>query len=84
MIIDQRVTDATGLRSLLSAIEMIDAECRERGEDSETCYDAANFPTFGGDTPTDTMEVYSWDETHLLVGDSALALTIVPRDPKEG
>ena len=28
----------------------------------------SELPTFGGDEPSDTCEVWSWDETRLLVG----------------
>ena len=41
----------------------------KRGEwDSVPDRDWADMPTFGGATPADTMEVWSWDETHLMVG----------------
>ena len=38
------------------------------------------LPTFGGDRPTDTWKVWSWDKDSLLVGDSFDSLEIVPRD----
>jgi len=38
-----------------------------------------NLPTFGGVEPTDTYEVWSWDETRLLVGTCADDLKIVNR-----
>lgn len=31
--------------------------------------DWASLPTFGGDAPADTAGIWSWDATHLLVGD---------------
>lgn len=37
-----------------------------------------SLPTFGGEAPADTREVWSWDETRLLVG-SGRDLEIVPR-----
>lgn len=30
--------------------------------------DYTSLPTFGGDEPSDTQGVWSWDETRLLVG----------------
>ncbi len=27
------------------------------------------LPTFGGDEPADTMSIWSWDETRLIVGE---------------
>lgn len=41
--------------------------------------DWASLPTFGGDEPADTTEIWSWDETRLLVGESAATLQIVNR-----
>jgi hypothetical protein len=38
-----------------------------------------DLPTFGGDEPKDTLEVWSWDETRLLVGTCAADLEIVAR-----
>lgn len=29
-----------------------------------------DLPTFGGSEPEDTMGVWSWDETHMIVGES--------------
>lgn len=40
--------------------------------------DLANLPVFGGPEPEDTTCVWSWDETHLLVGE-CLPFEIVPR-----
>lgn len=37
-----------------------------------------SLPTFGGGPPADTSEVYSWDETRLLIFDSKWS--IVKRD----
>jgi len=42
-------------------------------------FDLDNLPTFGGATPDDTTEVWSWDETSLLVGTCAADLEIVNR-----
>jgi hypothetical protein len=41
-------------------------------------WDFASLPTFGGVEPNDTTCVWSWDETHLLVGE-CLPWSIVPR-----
>lgn len=38
------------------------------------------LPTFGGTEPRDTQGVWSWDETHLLVGDGRAELRILPRE----
>jgi len=38
------------------------------------------LPTFGGEEPADTDCVWSWDETHILVGTCAHDARIVTRD----
>ena len=38
-----------------------------------------NLPTFGGDEPKDTLEVWSWDAKRLLVGTCLADLEIVDR-----
>ena len=45
-----------------------------RGEEWRT-----DLPTYGGDTPDDTREVWSWDAGRLLVGTCASDLEIVAR-----
>jgi hypothetical protein len=36
-------------------------------------------PTFGGDEPEDTAGVWSWDDTHLLVGEGWGSCELVAR-----
>jgi len=43
-------------------------------------FDVDTIPTFGGCEPADTEEVWSWDETRLLVGPCFTDLEIVPRN----
>jgi hypothetical protein len=38
-----------------------------------------DLPSYGGATPRDTTQVWSWDETRLLVGDCSDNLEIVDR-----
>ncbi len=38
-----------------------------------------NLPTFGGEEPANTAEIWSWDETRLLMGTCADDLEIVDR-----
>lgn len=45
--------------------------------------DMAELPTFGGDTPTDTMGIWSWDEDRLLIGTCADDYEIVAREDWE-
>ena len=39
---------------------------------------STSLPNFGGEEPEDTTHVWSWDETHLLVGTCADDLRLVP------
>lgn len=39
-----------------------------------------SLPSFGGAEPSSTIEVWSWDETHLLVGACVSELSIESRD----
>jgi hypothetical protein len=39
-----------------------------------------DLPTFGGEEPEDTHDVWSWDETHLIVGTCVGDLWTVDRD----
>lgn len=41
--------------------------------------DWTSLPTFGGDEPADTGEVWSWDATRLLVGSCPDDLALVDR-----
>ena len=41
--------------------------------------DWSALPIFGGEEPANTQEIWSWDETRLLVGTYAYDLDIVPR-----
>lgn len=64
----------TTLRSLYDAMiarapETVDRDGQWRDD----------LPTFGGDEPADTQEIWSWDATHLLVGACADELEIVSR-----
>jgi hypothetical protein len=38
-----------------------------------------NLPTFGGTEPTDTEGIWSWDETHLIIGSCSQDLQLVSR-----
>ena len=42
--------------------------------------DWTDLPIFGGEEPDDTSEVWSWDETRLLVGTCADDIEIINRE----
>ena len=39
-----------------------------------------DLPTFGGEEPADTNEVWSWDESNLIVGTCTSGIEIMSRD----
>ena len=41
--------------------------------------DWTSMPTFGGEEPTDTCEIWSWDANDLLIGTCVDSLEIVSR-----
>jgi hypothetical protein len=41
--------------------------------------DWSNLPSYGGETPRDTMQVWSWDKTRLLVGECSDDVTTIYR-----
>ena len=55
---------------------------REVDRDIEA--DLSNLPTFGGEEPRQTLEVWSWDADHLLVGSCIDDMKIVDREEWEG
>ena len=69
------------LSDLLHALRMgADEVIVMSGECSEQYPgDMDDLPTFGGATPEDTDGVWSWDETHLLVGTCSDDYEIVAR-----
>ena len=57
---------------------------RRRWKNSPTDFrsadpDWSSLPTFGGAPPADPRGVWSWDETHLLVGPRPGTLKLIPR-----
>lgn len=70
------------LRDVINAMPRDDMERDEYGEafglPKGYWHDLADLPVFGGPEPEDTTCVWSWDETHLLVGE-CLPFEIVPR-----
>lgn len=41
---------------------------------------SSNLDTFGGEEPENTSGVWSWDQTHVIIGTCADDLEIVARD----
>jgi hypothetical protein len=45
--------------------------------------DWSNFPIFGGKEPEDTAEIWSWDETRLIVGICSQSMEIISREEQQ-
>ena len=77
---DALIASATSLRGLRDACREIEAAATENEIDAERIYDATSLPTFGGDEPYNTAEIWSWDATHMLAGTGPDVAVIVARD----
>jgi len=64
--------DCYTLDQLLSAL--VEMDHRARDYDLTDAVDLSDLPNYGGIEPVSTIEVWSWDESRLLVGDGS------PRD----
>ena len=68
-----RINATKSLNELLETLRSIE-------DDEGTLIDYPGLPTFGGTAPTNTAGVWSWDETHLLVGNYLDDFEIAPRE----
>jgi hypothetical protein len=59
----QMLDGADDLDELLQNLKIVFDEC-EYAKSLDIC----DLPTFGGVAPRDTMGIWSWDESRLLVG----------------
>lgn len=48
----------------------------------EIRYDTSDFPVFGDNTPENTQEIYSWDNTHFLVCEPSQGWSVELRNGK--
>ncbi len=76
--------EITNLRELFDAMKD-QHDCRIATDDKAT-YNIMvqsglwdSLPTFGGTEPTDTECIWSWDETHLIIGSCSQDLQLVSR-----
>lgn len=61
----EKIDSAQTLDALLIAIQETQAELPDETTIDEVI-DTASLPTFGGDEPADTNNIWSWDETRIL------------------
>jgi hypothetical protein len=69
------------LADLRDALIALEKECREEGCKLEDKIDLTGLPTFGGEQPSDTQGIFSWDEENLLTCESTWK--IVSREEEE-
>lgn len=77
-----RATEAP--RRLAACDDLDDLQELLQDRDYSEHLDWTDLPTYGGEEPSDTSGVWSWDETRLLVGTCASDLRIVDRCPRCG
>jgi hypothetical protein len=74
------IRNALNLDDLFAAIQSAQTAIREDGDNLAGRHALervmAELPTFGGTTPDDTSDVWSWDATRLLVGEGDLEIAI--------
>lgn len=75
------ITTITTLDELLDTLTTCPGCSAGDDETAHTCgnLDWTALPTFGGEEPSDTGGIWSWDATRLLVGSCASDLRIVYR-----
>jgi len=65
---------ARNLQELVDELNELDLEILDYDypfNDPQGHYDSTSLPTFGGDEPEDTLEIYSWEETHYMRYDNS-------------
>lgn len=81
---DTRHCDESGCagdeRCLAHSLDgLLDVVSNDDSEAGSTPLDYTNLPTFGGEEPRDTSNVFSWDAGRLLIQDQR-GWRIVPRE----
>jgi len=87
MNITEAISNAANLTELLTALNDVGNEINRIQQDGLDAGDligdygrsVSECPTFGGDEPEDTAGVWSWDDTHLLVGEGWGSCELVAR-----
>lgn len=64
------------MKNLVELLEKIENMTDRERKDA----DFSSLPTFGGETPEDTSEIFSWDEESFLVQDCNGDFEIVDRE----
>lgn len=66
-----RINAAANLDELCRTLNTISDELRETQIKIDDLVDLPSLPVFGGSEPACTSEVWSWDETRVLVDDGS-------------
>lgn len=61
--------EAKNLYDLAYALNDLVEAARDAERDFEQCIDLHSLPTFGGQEPTDTAGIWSWNASHILKRD---------------
>ncbi len=67
-------TKIQNAKSLIELAELLNSYDRDENNDLalSDAVDLSGLPTFSDNDPSDTMEVFSWNETHVLIDNSTV------------
>lgn len=71
--------DVRGLAWSCDTLDEMLQVLRDAPADELADIDLSRLPCFGGEEPTNTLEVWSWDAERLLVGTCPADFNIIPR-----
>jgi hypothetical protein len=73
----KEITEEMGPKDLKELFEMMQEDDEQLGK---LYGDWSSLPTFGGEAPENTIQIWSWDEKNLIIGTCSKDIKIVSRD----
>lgn len=80
--LSQEIEPINPMADILTLEDLREAMLLEEDSVMECGKWRSDLPTFGGEAPSDTRGIWSWDAQNLLIGTCAEDLRIVPRSGK--
>ena len=72
--LQQMYDEVLALEDLLAVLRAYQAYSDSTEADMESLIDITSLPTFGGSEPTDTLGLFSWDDSQALIHDGTWQL----------
>ena len=66
MILQSQINATTTLAALRDLLNSWTPDSEGEGERLEDVCDLPGLPTFGGESPVDTREIWSWDSENIM------------------